>query len=144
LWLAILAVLVVAYAVLLEVARLKAYPNSVSALVSGGLWSGLYRFLTFVCLGPVAEELCFRGWLWTGLKRHWPTLPTAAVTSFIWVIFHQSEYGIARPVLVIPMAIALSMARHLGRSVRAPIALHVIYNFAIETSLPILREVELL
>jgi membrane protease YdiL (CAAX protease family) len=90
-------------------------------------------FLEQILLGviaPIAEESLFRGWLWTGLQRHWAVLPTALLTSTFWLALHvEREYPL-KPLVLVPVAIILALARHLGKSVRAPIALHMIYNLS--------------
>ena len=91
-------------------------------------WLNAFTIFLIVILAPVSEELFFRGWLWTGLQRHWGFWPTAAVTSVLWLVGHVAN-GLWQPILLIPVAAALALARQLGRSVRAPIAIHVIYNF---------------
>ena len=80
-----------------------------------------------VIAAPVAEELFFRGWLWVGLQRHWGVVPTAAFTGVVWAAIHL-DGGFWKPVLLLPVALALSAARYYGQSVRAPIALHAVYN----------------
>ena len=46
-----------------------------------GPWHLVLMLLLAVVLFPIAEELFFRGWLWTGLRRHWSLLPTASLTG---------------------------------------------------------------
>jgi len=78
-------------------------------------------------LAPIAEELFFRGWLWTGLRRHWAPLPTALATALPWVLLHSAD-GMLRPLFLLPAAVILSVARHKCASVRASIFLHMANN----------------
>lgn len=78
-------------------------------------------------LAPIAEELFFRGWLWTGLRRHWAPVPTALATALPWVLLHATD-GLLRPLFLLPAAVILSVARHKCGSVRASIFLHMTNN----------------
>jgi membrane protease YdiL (CAAX protease family) len=112
------------YAALLDFGIYRARPD---LNVSVGAWTLVLSAVMTVAVSPIAEELFFRGWLWTGLQKHWGALSTSTLTGALWLVVHL-EQGLVRPVLLLPMAVVLSAARHLGRSVRAPIALHVCYN----------------
>jgi membrane protease YdiL (CAAX protease family) len=89
--------------------------------------------LTVGLLGPIAEELFFRGWLWTALRRRWSVLPTAIATSALWLAMHLG-HGTAYILLLLPSAVALSLIRHRCGSVRASAIAHIVYN-SIETAL---------
>jgi membrane protease YdiL (CAAX protease family) len=80
-----------------------------------------------IILAPVAEELMFRGWLWTELSRRWGAWPTGLITSFFWLMLHFG-YGVNGVLHLWPAAVALSLARHYTGSVRATIALHCMSN----------------
>lgn len=79
-----------------------------------------------VVLAPMAEELFFRGWLWTALRRHWRAFPTALLTCGFWLVVHL-ERGLLLPVFLLPTAVILGFARHFC-GIRAAIMLHAIYN----------------
>jgi membrane protease YdiL (CAAX protease family) len=96
-------------------------------------WLGLYDAFRLVVIEPVCEEVFFRGWLWTGLRNHWGPLPTAALTGTAWLVLHLFA-STATPVWLLPVAVILSIARHFGGSVRASIALHILYNSIIVIS----------
>jgi membrane protease YdiL (CAAX protease family) len=83
--------------------------------------------LVFIILAPLAEELFFRGWLWTGLRKHWGVLPTGLVTAVLWLLPHLGR-GIGAVVLLLFPALILTIARQVGKSVRATIFIHAIYN----------------
>jgi membrane protease YdiL (CAAX protease family) len=63
-------------------------------------------------------------------------MPVALFTSALWLVAHLGE-GILRPVYLLPVAVVLATARHFSQSIRAPIALHIIYNLTMVT-LPLL------
>jgi hypothetical protein len=52
------------------------------------------------------------------------------VTGGILLAAHLAN-GLGSPLVLLPLAIILSAARHVGRSVRAPIAIHAMYNLTI-------------
>ncbi len=85
------------------------------------------HLLLLVALAPVAEELFFRGWLWTALRRSWGVWPTALCTAGLWLAVHTLDAPI-RAVLLLPTAILLCLARQYGGSVRASLVLHVANN----------------
>jgi membrane protease YdiL (CAAX protease family) len=80
-----------------------------------------------VVLGPVSEELFFRGWLWTALRRFCFPVPAMLATSTPWLAQHMLD-DIRAPLRLMPLAIVLSMAHHFCRSIRASIALHLPNN----------------
>jgi membrane protease YdiL (CAAX protease family) len=127
------ALAITAYAYVVSVYLGPSRSGLVSVVLSANAWLNAFTFFLVVVLAPLADELFFRGWLWTGLQRHWKTLSIATLTSTLWVAGHFGP-GIWRPVLLIPVAIVLALARYFARSVRAPIALHIIYNFVVVIS----------
>lgn len=85
------------------------------------------RLVLIVAVAPLAEELFFRGWLWTALRQSWSAWPTALVTAGLWLVVHAVG-GPVRVVILLPQAILLSVARHYGSSVRASLPIHVVNN----------------
>jgi membrane protease YdiL (CAAX protease family) len=133
---ALMAVLLGAYTMLTDIG----VPRSMDKLfiIANSPWWRLYRISISVTLTPLAEELFFRGWLWTGLRRHWGALPTAALTSALFLGAHWTA-GFLSLVLIFPLTVALATARHLGRSVRASIAVHMLYNLSLPISPLVLK-----
>ncbi len=80
-----------------------------------------------ILLAPVAEELFFRGWLWTGLRKTLTPIATSVITGVLWLACHLAD-GLLQPITLIPAAIILSLVRHHGASVRASIAVHFANN----------------
>jgi membrane protease YdiL (CAAX protease family) len=104
-----------------------ATPQLLRQAVNVNWWIGSLGLVISIIGAPLAEELFFRGWFWTGLRTSWGTLPTAAITSVMWLALHLPD-GIGRVTLLLPLALALSLSRHLCGSVRAPIIVHACYN----------------
>lgn len=87
----------------------------------------LVTVVLVAALAPIAEELFFRGWLWTALRRSLGPILTAVATSLFWLSLHAPD-GLIRPLLLLPMAIILAAARHFTGSVRGPIMVHIFNN----------------
>ena len=85
------------------------------------------RVVLIVVIAPVCEELFFRGWLWTGLRRVWSISPVMLVTAALWLAMHLAD-GMYRPLFLIPAAIILTAVRATAGSVRASIAAHMMSN----------------
>jgi tetratricopeptide (TPR) repeat protein/membrane protease YdiL (CAAX protease family) len=123
---AILAVTIIGALILATVGYvvlLLSYVDPTHTSITSDVWlvEGWPRGLTFlimVVLAPVAEELFFRGWLW------------AALTSSLWLALHLG-YGLWQPMVLIPAAIILSLARYIGGSPATSIPLHMIHNLVV-------------
>jgi membrane protease YdiL (CAAX protease family) len=131
----ILAIAIAAYAALANYIAYLINPDLlIDKEVAPNPWAAGWYFSIAVVVAPVAEELFFRGWLWTGLRRHWSALRTATVTAAFWLALHFG-FDIARDALVVPglvpVAVILSAAREFAGSVRAPIILHAVYNLTV-------------
>jgi membrane protease YdiL (CAAX protease family) len=133
---ALMAVLLCGYLVVLDIA----VPDGIYMYLFVGVspWRALWALLDQVILGPLAEELFFRGWLWMGLRRHWGILPTAVLTSALFLASHWPE-ALLSLAIKLPALLALATARHLGRSIRASIALHMMYNLSVPIVALVLR-----
>jgi membrane protease YdiL (CAAX protease family) len=92
-------------------------------------WLIVFDSLVLIIFAPLAEELFFRGWLWTGLNKQWHALPTALLTATMWLALHL-ERGIGYVVLLLFPALIITLIRQAGKSARATICAHVIYNLA--------------
>lgn len=102
-------------------------PAVLTLPVSAGPVMLAIMLLLAVAVAPAAEELFFRGWLWTALRRCWGVWPTALCTAVLWLAIHALD-GPVRTLVLLPTAILLSLARHYGGSVRASLLVHVVNN----------------
>jgi membrane protease YdiL (CAAX protease family) len=84
--------------------------------------------LVVVVAAPLGEELFFRGWLWSALRRHWGELPTALVTGGLWYLGHFG-HGLLYMALLAPAIIIITAVRYISGSLRASLLAHAIYNF---------------
>jgi membrane protease YdiL (CAAX protease family) len=83
-----------------------------------------------VILAPCAEELLFRGWLYTGLRQRIAFWPSFLITTSIFAAIHWDPNH-RRIFLVLPLAAAASLLREVTGSIRPTIALHAVYNLII-------------
>jgi membrane protease YdiL (CAAX protease family) len=139
----LMAILIATYAILWDVIHYFYYRDLVYrqfVIDESSPWLSLIHGFFSVLLAPVSEELFYRGWLWTGLRKRWGALSTGMLTGMVWVGVHSPQIW----VWFLPAAVMLSVARHLGQSVRASIALHIIYNFIVLISPRVLSAAGLL
>lgn len=85
-----------------------------------------------VLLAPFAEELFFRGWLYTGLRQRLAFWPSFLITASLFAAIHW-DANHRRIFLVAPLAIALGVLRELTGSIKTTMALHALYNLIIVT-----------
>lgn len=127
--LTILAMVVVAtYGMLMDFLVHTVRPDRFAGEAALPPWLILFDVLTMVVLAPLAEELFFRGFLWTGLRRHWSAPLTALFTAAAWLALHVN---VAQIMFLVLPALVISAARHVSRSVRSPILIHATYNLVV-------------
>lgn len=83
-----------------------------------------------VLLAPIAEEIFFRGWLYTGLRQKFSFGPSYLVTAGLFAAIHWDPNH-RRILLVLPLALALGLLREVTGSIKPTIALHATYNLII-------------
>jgi membrane protease YdiL (CAAX protease family) len=85
--------------------------------------------LLLACLAiveaPWMEEVCFRGFLFTGLQRRFGFWPAALVSAFAWSAVHREAMVLAAFTVV---GVSLAWLRQRTGSVRAGILLHGLWN----------------
>lgn len=86
------------------------------------------RLIAVCLLGPIAEELIFRGWLFGLLLRRFGTAVTIMLTAVGWALLHYT-YSWQVIVVIIVDGLLLGAARWRTKSVYVPIAMHALYNF---------------
>lgn len=110
-------------------AQAKAWPDYPTHIV-------LLRILAIGLLGPIAEELAFRGVLFAVLRR--TSLQVAGaivVTAAFWSVLHL-QYSPLLLGLIFIDGLVLGAARHWTRSLYVPIVMHIAGNlFSIGQSL---------
>ena len=83
-----------------------------------------------VLLAPIAEELLFRGWIYTALRRRFSFWPSYLVTLVAFAAIHWDPRHV-RVVQVLPLAAALGLLRERAGSIKPTIVLHATYNLVI-------------
>ncbi len=78
-------------------------------------------------LAPLAEELFFRGWLYTALRARLRFGPSFAFTTVLFAAMHW-DANHRRILLVMPLAVALGILREATGSIKPTLALHALYN----------------
>jgi hypothetical protein len=106
----------------------------VTALFRMQLPSESNRLITFLLvgalIGPVAEEIFFRGILY-GFLRRWG-IPTAVLLStLLFVLPHSHSPGLAIPVTQLIGGILFAVAYEIEKNLLVPITIHSLGNLAI-------------
>jgi membrane protease YdiL (CAAX protease family) len=128
-WLTTFLLLLASIPALREFAR-SVTPEVLSGGLNGNVLAILARLLLIAVLAPVSEEFFFRGWLWEALwRRGYAPVTTAILTAVPWLLLHGVD-SIWRVLVLLPAAVIFSVARHLGGSVRASLAVHMTNNGA--------------
>jgi membrane protease YdiL (CAAX protease family) len=96
-------------------------------------------FAVVALLTPIAEEVFFRGWLWTSLRRFWAPFIVMTVTGIGWLVPHMLG-GVNLALRLLPLAVILSLARLFCGSVSATIGLHVLNNACVFLAILLYRE----
>jgi membrane protease YdiL (CAAX protease family) len=91
------------------------------------LLASILRVAAVGILGPVAEELIFRGWFWGALRTRVGPALAIVVTAAGWAALHY-EYGLAVLGVILVDGLLLGLARWRTGSVYPPIVMHILYN----------------
>src|SRR5438128_859238 len=75
-------------------------PQWVAVWRGESVWTLVAFIIVTVVLAPLAEELFYRGWLWTGLRQHWRAFPTALLSCSLWLLSHIDR-GYLVPIILI-------------------------------------------
>jgi membrane protease YdiL (CAAX protease family) len=119
--------LVIAYAVFLSYLQFRNIDDFFGAVFRAGSFWRLAAFLALGLLAPIAEEMMFRGWLWTSLRQFWPGFACTLVAGLLWLVPHGFE-GLTKVAVLTPVALLLGVMRQQSASLRAPILLHLALN----------------
>ncbi len=127
-WLLVGATLAYSGAADLAIAYFAPEARGRSAIPEGS--AAVTVLVAFLAVGfaPIVEELVFRGWIFTDLRRRFGFIATLLTTSAIFAGLHHEDthiYALA----IFPIGLGLGALRELTGSVKAPIALHALNNF---------------
>ena len=93
-------------------------------------WEIVLFFLVAGIIGPVAEEILFRGIIY-GFFRRWGVLAALILSSIIFVLAHSTLSGIPVPQIVGGIVFAIAYEKE--GSLIVPITIHILGNMAIFT-----------
>lgn len=82
-------------------------------------------------VGPIAEELFFRGMLFTALRRHLDLWPAAGISGLLFAVVHiqtSLEGYIVVVALIFPLGILLGWLYERTGSLVVPMVTHAVYN----------------
>ena len=91
------------------------------------LLASILRVLAVGVLGPIAEELIFRGWFFGLLRPRVGVAATLLLTSAGWAVLHYDYPWTVIGVILVD-GLLLGLARLTSRSVYPPIVMHILYN----------------
>ncbi len=92
---------------------------------AGGL---VLSFVTVVILAPLAEELIFRGWIYTSLRQSFGAWPAIAITAAVFALVHMDPTRLY-PLLIFVPGLMFTIIREKNGSARASFYAHAAYNF---------------
>jgi hypothetical protein len=94
------------------------------------------RFITFLLvgalIGPIAEEIFFRGILY-GFFRRWGIPAAVLLSTLLFVLPHSHSPGLAIPVTQLIGGILFAVAYEIEKNLLVPITIHSLGNLAIFT-----------
>ena len=85
----------------------------------------LYSLFLAGIVGPIVEEIFFRGFFYPILKQKWGIAWAMVITSSAFAFIHQNQFAFW-PIFLLGMALAYLYEKR--RNIIAPITLHVVHN----------------
>ncbi len=85
------------------------------------------QFLLIVIAAPLAEEICFRGFLFGGLRKRLPMIPAALAGGLFFGLLHFTTGWSAVPVLVF-LGVMFAVVYEKTGSLWPPVILHAVNN----------------
>ncbi len=110
---------------LIEVTQCPEHQDVVNTFASGDMKMKLYISLSAVFIAPVVEECCFRGFLYTTLRR-WGGVAAATLASAL--LFGAIHSSLAQMLPLTLFGIVQCISYEKTRSLWLPIATHALFN----------------
>ena len=85
----------------------------------------IYGVLLAAVVGPVIEEIFFRGFFYAALRKKYSAIPSALIVSIFFAFLHESAFAFL-PIFL--LSLLLTYAYEKRKSIIAPISLHVCHN----------------
>ena len=104
------------------------------------VWPALF-WIAIVIFAPAFEEICFRGFLFTGLVKSRIGLGgTIVLTALIWALLHI-QYGVFEITAIFAMGIILGIVRFKTKSLWSPLLMHAFFNLIATFEIAIISNV---
>lgn len=84
-----------------------------------------FTALLAMVIGPVLEEIFFRGFFYTAFRKKYPAIPSALVTGVFFALLHESLFAFL-PIFL--LSLLLTYVYEKRKSLTASIACHVAHN----------------
>lgn len=84
-------------------------------------------FVAVVILAPWAEELIFRGWIYSSLRQSFGPWPAIVVTAAVFAVVHMDPSRLY-PLLIFIPGLMLTIIREKNGSTKASFYAHALYN----------------
>ena len=101
-------------------------PRAWRAAVASEGWRFVVLVVAACGLGPVAEEVFFRWFLFHGLRKWWGGLGAALGQAALFALFHP--YGVRSLVLIFVIGLLLQRIYLWRRTLMAPVFVHALFN----------------
>jgi membrane protease YdiL (CAAX protease family) len=112
---------------LLNMLPAPSHPTIADGVVANVAWIRTLLSVVPIAVVPFVEEMFFRGWLWTDLRRYWNATSVMLFTGFIFLLIHMpGDYRLGYSLL--PFVVIVTLARQLCESTKATIWLHFLNN----------------
>tara|TARA_B100001250_G_scaffold362343_1_gene340982 strand:+ start:756 stop:1706 length:951 start_codon:yes stop_codon:yes gene_type:complete len=109
-----------------DIGTLKEGEEFAKSLINEG--NPILLILAIGIVGPIFEEIFFRGFLFKHLEIKWGGVMAVLFTSIIFTIVHLQYNLVILGLVLFPMAILLGYARLKTKSLMPPIIIHCINN----------------
>lgn len=94
---------------------------------SAPLFTNVCRVLAVVFLGPISEELIFRGLLQSLLSRYIAKSTAIVLLSLVWAAIHM-DYSLGIRTMFFALGMMLGFSRLQTKSIWTPIVMHCLWN----------------
>lgn len=108
-----------------SVFAIEAPASKIEILVKNRSISNTVLLVVVAFIGPVIEEVFFRGFLYSAFKKNWGVLPALFLSSFLFSIVHLQLYSFV-PLMIIGWLLAYIFEK--TKSLFTAIFLHGVYN----------------
>ncbi len=111
--------------VMSSVLGIEAPSSKIEILIKNRSISNTILLIVVAFIGPVVEEVFFRGFLYSAFKKNWGTLPALFLSAVLFSVVHLQVYSFI-PLFLIGWLLAYLFEK--TRSLFPAIFLHAVYN----------------